>query len=83
MFDRQQSIRRAQAVDLSSTDQAMPANSPTRAVYIGTGGVLNVQLADNPTVTVSYTVLSGSRHPFQVATFIRASTTATGIVAEF
>ena len=83
MFDHQQSVRRAQAVDLTSSDQAMPANSPTRVVYVATGGVLNVQLVDNPSVTVPYTVLSGSRHPLQVATFVRAGTTASGIVAEF
>lgn len=83
MFDRQQSIREAAAVDLSSTDQEMPENKPTRAVYVAGAGVLSVELVGKKGTTVNYTVLAGSRHSLQVSKFIRSSTTATGIVAEF
>lgn len=83
MFDRQQSITRARAVDLSSTDDAMSANSPTRAVFVGTGGVLNVELSGAPGVAVSYTVASGTRHSISVSKFLKTSTTAALIVAEF
>lgn len=83
MFDRQQSITRARAVDISSTDDTMPANSPTRAVFVGTGGVLNVELSGAPGVTVSYTVATGTRHPLSVSKFLRTSTTAALIIAEF
>ena len=83
MFDRQQSIREARAVVLTSTDDTMPANKPTRTVYVGTGGVLNVELVGNPGVTVSYTVVTGTRHQLQVSKFIRSATTASNIIAEF
>lgn len=83
MFDRQQSIREAVAVDVTSTDQLMPANKPTRAVYVAGSGVLVVELAGKPGTSVSYTVLAGSRHSLQVSKFVKTGTTATGIVAEF
>lgn len=83
MFDRQQSIRRVATVDISSTDYTLPTNSPSRAVYIGTGGTIVVQFVDEPGVSRTYTVLSGSRHPWQLSKVIRSGTTASGIVAEF
>ncbi len=83
MFDRQQSISRARAVDLSTTDDTMPSNSPTRSVFVGTGGVMIVELAGQPGVTTTYNVVSGTRHPIAVSKFIKTSTTASGIVAEF
>lgn len=83
MFDRQQSIREARAADITSTDDTLPNNSPTRAIYVGTAGVLNVELVGKPGTTVSYTVLSGSRHPLQVSKVIRSGTTASGIMLEF
>lgn len=83
MFDRQQSIREAKAVDLSSNDDVMPQNKPTRSVYVGTGGVLIVELAGNPGASVTYNIPSGVSRPLQVSKFIRSGTTASGIVAEF
>jgi hypothetical protein len=83
MFDRQQSIREAALVDLSSTDQTMPENKPTRAVFVGGSGNLIVELVGNKGVAITYAVVGGTRHNIQVSKFIRAGTTATGIVAEF
>ncbi|MBZ9975472.1 hypothetical protein [Mesorhizobium sp. BR-1-1-10] len=83
MFNRQQSITRARAVDLSSTDDTMPANSPTRAVFVGTGGTLIVELAGAPGVSVTYKVQSGTRQQISVSKFIKSGTTAADIVAEF
>jgi hypothetical protein len=83
MFDRQQSIREARAVDLSTSDDAMPANNPTRSVFVGVGGVLIVELAGKPGTSVSYTIATGTWRPLAVSKFIKIGTTASGIVAEF
>lgn len=83
MFDRQQSIGEAQAVDLSSADAVMPVNKPTRSVYVGTGGVLIVELVNAPGVQVSYNIPSGVSRPLRVSRFVRSGTTALNIVAEF
>ncbi len=83
MFDRQQSIRRARAVDISTTDDTMPPNSPTRTIYVGTGGTLIVELTDNQGTQVSYSVVSGSRHVLSVSKVVKTGTTASGIIAEF
>ncbi|CUW85734.1 MULTISPECIES: spike base protein, RCAP_Rcc01079 family [Rhizobium/Agrobacterium group] len=84
MFDRQQSIREASPVDLSSADQSMPTNKPTRTVYCGSAGNLVVELVGNPGVSITYAVLAGTRHDIQVSKFIKTGTTATaGLIAEF
>lgn len=84
MFDRQQSIGEAQAVDLSSTDMTMQANRPTRSVFVGTGGTLVVELVQNQGVQVTYkNVPSGMWRPMRVSKFIKTGTTAADIVAEF
>lgn len=83
MFDRQRSIGEARAVDLSSTDDTMPVNKPTRSVFVGVGGNLVVELAENPGVAVTYTMVTGTSRPLKISKFIRAGTTATGIIAEF
>jgi hypothetical protein len=83
MFDRQQSIGEAQAVDLSSNDQPMQANRPTRSVYVGTGGTLIVELVNNPGTPVTYKIPSGVSRPLRVSKFIKIGTTAMDIVAEF
>lgn len=82
MFDRQQSIRRAVPVDVTSGDHQMAPNNPTRTVYVGTAGNLVVRLADDPTVSRTYKVAAGSRHPLQVTTFMQA-TSALDVMAEF
>ncbi|NEJ15520.1 hypothetical protein GR211_22135 [Rhizobium leguminosarum] len=83
MFDRQQSIREARAVDLSTSDDAMPTNSPTRSVFVGVGGTLVVELVGKPGVSVTYTIATGTSRPLAVSKFIKIGTSATGIIAEF
>ena len=83
MFDRQQSIGEARAVDISSTDDAMPTNKPTRAIYVGGAGNLVVELAGKPGTNITYAVAANSRHPLRVSKVIRTGTTATNIVVEF
>lgn len=84
MFDRQQSIGEAQAIDLTSSDQSMQPNRPTRSVYVGTGGDLVVELVLTPGVQTIYkNVPAGTWRPLRVAKFIKTGTTAGSIVAEF
>lgn len=77
MFDRQQSIRRAKAIDVSSTDQTL--TEPTRAVYITTAGNLIVILADD-SASVTYPVLANTRHELRIKTVVKSGTTAAGLL---
>lgn len=78
MFDRQQSIRRARAWDISSTDDSF--TEPTRSIYVTGAGNMIVELADNPGVSVTYAVLANTRHPLRAKKIVKTSTTATGIL---
>jgi hypothetical protein len=54
----------------------------TRALYVGTGGTLNVTAADNPTVDVLFTnVADGTTLHIAVSKISNADTTASNIVA--
>jgi hypothetical protein len=83
MFDRQQSIVQARAVDISSTDDSFPTNMPTRAIYVGTTGNLVVEFAHNPGVSVTYNNIPVGRHVLRLSKVIRSGTTASNLVAEF
>ncbi len=83
MFDRQQPVIEARAVDISSTDDTFPANMPTRAIYVGGAGNLVVEFAHKPGTQVTYVVGAGSRHVVALSKVIKTGTTATGLIAEF
>jgi hypothetical protein len=54
----------------------------TRALYVGTGGTLNVTAADNPTVDVLFTnVADGTTLHIAVSKVSNTDTTASNIVA--
>jgi len=78
MFDRQQSIRRARAWDISSTDDSF--TEPTRSIYVATSGNVILRFADNPNVDVTYAVAANTRHPLRAVRVVRTGTTATGIL---
>ena len=57
-------------------------NFVTRALYIGTGGTLSVNMAETGD-SVSYTVYDGQQIVISVARVRATGTTATGIVAQW
>jgi hypothetical protein len=79
--DRQRSIDQARAIDLTSTDATF--SSPTRSIYVGTGGDLIVELSGASGVQVTYKVLAGQRQVISASKVIKIGTTASNLVAEF
>lgn len=83
VYDREQSIIEARAVDISSTDDTFPTNLPTRCIYVGTTGTLVVEFAHKPGVSVTYNNIPVGRHQMRLSKVIRSGTTASQLVAEF
>lgn len=81
MFDREQSVNEAIAIDVSSTDQSF-SNAPLRSLYVGASGTVAVELYGRPGVSVSYTVFAGQRLPLRITTVYKSGTTATLMVGE-
>jgi hypothetical protein len=69
------------AVDISSTDHTF--DHPTRAIYVGGGGTLNVKLHGDPATTLTLVVVDGAFLPLRIQTVVRASTDASLMVALF
>ncbi len=74
------SATNAAAVDLSAVDKTF--DSPTRGLWIGTGGDVSVQFALGGRAVLAG-VPDGTLLPVAVTTVIRATTTAANIVALF
>ena len=55
--------------------------NPTRGLYVGTGGDVAVQMAEQTTSVIFPDVLGGSILPIQVVKVLSTGTGASGIVA--
>ena len=70
------------AVDLSTQDATFTVElgKGVRGIYVGGAGNLTVQMKDKSTVTLN-NVVAGTVYPLQVIKVIRATTTATNLIA--
>ncbi|HEY3495268.1 MAG TPA: hypothetical protein VGK73_11305 [Polyangiaceae bacterium] len=74
------SARRAELVDISSTDDDFViSGEPPRAVYVGGAGNLSVRMAGGSTVVFT-AVPAGTLLPISISRVVRATTTATTIL---
>jgi len=60
-----------------SDSAALP--EPVRAIYVGTGGALRVQMLSGEIVTFG-SVLGGTIYPLRIAQVLTTGTTASGLV---
>ena len=72
-------------VSAHSAGAVTPSDStvlnPTRGLYVGTGGDVAVQMANQTTSVIFPDVLGGSILPIQVVKVLSTGTTASGMVA--
>ena len=67
----------AESIDASASDDTL--TNVSRAIYVGTGGNLSVQLADNTSEVTFTNVQDGTVLPIRVA-IVRSTSTATDLV---
>ena len=70
----------ARDADPITPDDGADLAAVTRAIYVGSGGALQVQMVSGQTVTFE-NVLAGVVYPIRVARVMATGTTATGLVA--
>ena len=66
------------AFEITPNDSA-PLSSPTRAIYLGVGGALQITMLSGATVTF-HNLPAGSLLPVRATRIFSTNTTATGII---
>lgn len=70
----------AREADVIAPNDAVDLSAVTRAIYVGAGGDLQVQMVSGQTVTFE-NVLAGVVYPIRAARVLATGTTAGGLVA--
>lgn len=70
----------ARDADVIVPNDAADLNAVTRAIYVGSAGDLQVQMASGQTVTFE-NVLAGVVYPIRAARVLATGTTAAGLIA--